>query len=529
MGIIRKHISLAVLGAPSSGKTYLLSDLIQSFGEMGYVLKELPLSTPYNSFGSFFFETTNNVTDGLRQTEVYVCRPENHYGAIFSHPKLPVEVEVDFLNIAGETFGNDANHLGMFFQLKRGIQNIKGKKFAMVRYTNPAGKERFVLEPLRKLIESKEVEYSTEPSAFAINQEYRRGNFLDAGEIYAELKEDGYTRKDSKNINGKTLLKRFFEIVPDSIFSTLLTMWKRLFPGLNRYALDANHIFHYFYPLLYCMRATDIIICDRMFVSSKDERQTLESYPFDRLVSQVCSLVADKNVTPNVYLAFRGADFMLKTKENTYKALIEKMNMHDKHVLRDNLYSLFYVSLMQSLFNEKISLSGTEISELLDEDFNCNDYVNTALNNQTLTGMTLPMHLKTRVGFDLGNGFWHLMNQAEGGGLKKALTRGSNGGKKVKELFHSKERMTIPPHVYFTSTPIDINFNIYDNDKNDVTKFIHKDSKGIKYFHIETACNNVPSMCWGSYQLLDDILTQNGLNILMKKEKGSVLSYIKNK
>lgn len=517
MSILKKHISLAVLGAPSSGKTYLLSDLIQSFSEMGYLSQELPLTTPFSSFGSFFFETTS-ANDGMRQTEIFVCRQENHYCGIFKHPKLPIEVEVDFLNIAGETFGDNANHMKKFIELKQGIQNIKGKQFSLVTYTNPAGKERYILEPAKILVDKHVVNFSTKPCSYQIDQEYRRTNFLDFSEIYAELKTDGYIRGKVKAINGKTLLEKYFKIMPDSVISTLTLMWNMLFPNLNRYDFDANHIFHYFYPLLYCMRATDIVICDRLFASSKDDEMLEQSYPFHFFVGQVCSLMESKDINPNVYLAFRGTDFMLAKREKYYKELMEKSTGNDRHTMRNYLYTKFCEALLNVL--DKNSTS--------DDEQDYGNYIDTIPGVPTLTSMDIEQHLRTRMGSDQGHGFWHLINQAEGQGIICQLKRMFIGQKTVKELYSMPDRPTIPPHVYFTSTPIDVNFNIYVNDKTDYTRFIHKDNESLKFFHIENACNGIPSMCWGSYQLLDDILTQNGLNIFAKINDNSLLNYLKN-
>lgn len=517
MSILKKHISLAVLGAPSSGKSYLLSDLIQSFSEMGYVNQELPLTTPYSSIGSFFFETTS-ADDGMRQTEVFVCRQENHYCGIFKHPKLPIEVEVDFLNIAGETFGNNASHMKMFNELKQGIQNIKVKQFALVTYTNPAGRERYILEPARELVAKGTVPFSTAPCAYEIDQYYRRYNFLDSGEVYAELKNEGYKRGKVKAINGKTLLDRYFEIMPDSVISTLTLMWNMLFPNLNRYTYDANHIFHYFYPLLYCTRATDIVVCDRLFASSEDDELLDQSYPFHFFVGQVCSLMESKDINPNVYLAFRGTDFMLAKKEKNYKELMEKCAGSDRHTMRNHLYTVFCKALLNVLDENTTS----------DDELDYDNYIDTTPGVPTLTGMDIDQHLRTRMGSDQGHGFWHLMNQAEGQGIICLLKRMFNGQKTVKELFTMTGRPVFPPHVYFTSTPIDVNFNIYVNDKTDYTRFVHKGKENVKFFHIENACNGVPSMCWGSYQLLDDILTQNGLNIFAKNKDKSLLNYLKN-
>ena len=76
-----KRIRIAVIGARSSGKSYLLYDMIHAFELLGYHPEELPLSYPHSSFGAYFYDTFNNATGGMRGTERYACRPESHYVA----------------------------------------------------------------------------------------------------------------------------------------------------------------------------------------------------------------------------------------------------------------------------------------------------------------------------------------------------------------------------------------------------------------------------------------------------------------
>ena len=76
----RKKLHIAVIGSPSSGKSYLLYDLIHAFHNLGYVARELPLKFPHSSFGSFFYDVINPMTGGMKGTERYACRPENHFG-----------------------------------------------------------------------------------------------------------------------------------------------------------------------------------------------------------------------------------------------------------------------------------------------------------------------------------------------------------------------------------------------------------------------------------------------------------------
>ena len=68
---------------------------------------------------------------------------------------------------------------------------------------------------------------------------------------------------------------------------------------------------------------------------------------------------------------------------------------------------------------------------------------------------------------------------------------------------------SLPPHVYFTATPIDASLDIYINDPTDVTRFMFDDGKTVKSFAREVNADMARHGCWGSLQLLQDLLAQN--------------------
>ena len=74
-----EKITLAVVGIPHSGKSYLLSDIITSYRNMGYVEHRLEREgVPYRRISDF---QANIAKKGsVSQTEVYPLRPgENIY------------------------------------------------------------------------------------------------------------------------------------------------------------------------------------------------------------------------------------------------------------------------------------------------------------------------------------------------------------------------------------------------------------------------------------------------------------------
>lgn len=506
MAILTKRLRWAIIGAPASGKTYLLSDLIQAFKVMGFEHQALPLDTPHSSFGAFFFETTDKHDGGMRQTEKYACRPENHYGAVLHHPRSLYDIHIDFLNIPGEAFGNDAAHIDMYFKLKDAISAVGKGVFALTRYTNPAGRQRFILEPSQQQLTAHSIQLPLRVKPFCVMQESKRMNYIGSNAIYGELAYDEYRREKTVGITGRQLLDRFFEIEPDSVMMTLRLLWQYLFPALDYDDYFANDIFLFFYPLLYCQKATDIILCDKLYrPKTTGDHAIGDSYPFHSLVAQVSNFIDhEDSIHPNVYMAFRGTDFILRSKEANYKAHIAQLK--DKANLRDDLYSLFLQALTDG--------SG----EYLDSD---------PQDGRTLTGMQLDKHLATRYGSDMANGFWHILVKSESNRLLSRLWRNMRHIRPIRDIYREHKPLPMPPHVYFTSTPIDADFNIYVNDPDDASKFIHHDPDRIRSFHIETACNGVQSMCWGSYQLLADILYQNGLTPWGQQPQSPSLRYLK--
>ena len=69
----------------------------------------------------------------------------------------------------------------------------------------------------------------------------------------------------------------------------------------------------------------------------------------------------------------------------------------------------------------------------------------------------------------------------------------------------------MPPHIYFTCTPITQEFEIYVNDpENANQRFVNNNETGtMKYF--DTAGSH---FCFGTYQLCLDMLAQHGENIV---------------
>lgn len=504
---MRKHLQWAIIGAPSCGKTSLLGDLIQSFDLMGFRLEALPLSSTSSSFGAFFAETTG-ANGQLLQTDRYACRADDLYSACFTHPSLALTLEVDFLNLPGETFRHP-ERIDLFLRLRTHLNSITAPVFAIDTYVNPEGCKRHILRYA-------EANTDEDTNVKPWPRTMRHANYMDRQQICAELREAKYSFAKTTFLNGKKLMERFFDIEADSFYETLCSNWKRVVPELDFKTYRDQHVLFNFFPLMYCTRATDIVICDKLFRPKGNTKGIVTNYPFGELVKNVGDFVENLDDRhPHVYMAFRGADFMLHNCEANYQQYLGTLAAGESPLCRrQKAYTLFCLSLLSQLYGQTYApeTGYPDVGPYADISGG---------SGAPLAGMALKTHLDTRFGQDPGNGFWYLLNQM------LPVARRWRKRRDFSAIYNDTCRPAMPPHVYFTSTPIDEHFCIYRNDSADASRFVYESSEKIRAFHIETAVNGVKSMCWGSLQLLDDILACNGITSPAAKYAGPLLKYFK--
>lgn len=451
MNPLSKQLSIAVIGAPSCGKSYLLFDLIHAFHVLGYRPKELPLDYPYSSFGTFFYDTFNADTGGMRGTEVYACRPENHYGAHLSN-RRGRDLWVNFLNIPGEAFKN-LEAIKNFFVLKDRIEHIKPGLFWLVRYEAPSGHE------LKLIVPSQGFNLDSYP-AVSINSWARHVDYMQWEYISALISTGDYHEQGRrKSVSGKYILSHLNELMTDSVLLSLKAVWPMI-TGLPE-DLDyyEENVLKHFYPLCYCQNATDMIICDNL---SAQESAAVLSQEVGHYLDSFTGHA------PNVYLAFRNADMLLGEKAGDYKKALAATIGQGEVSRRNRIYTTFLAELMPALDADDGGWIGKEKAE----------------------------HIVLGVGRGMGFAFRELLN--------KSLVRNQRP-----TSIAADTAKPLTPHVFFTATPIDSGLAVYQNDPGDVTRFYLDNGKIIKSFVRETSHDMAQHFCWGSLQLLIDILTQN--------------------
>lgn len=484
----RPVIRLAVVGGPASGKTYLLSDFIQALGSLSVLCfgTEDP-DFPGNSFVQFRPDISKD--GGAAKTEIYAGRREYHYAATCKDSSTGKKLDIEFVNIPGESF----DHTATYNAVKGALEHHKPKSFRVVTYKNKNTEEkRLIVELVDKELPSpKDIEDAYLP-------EDRSAEYLSRNVIYKELKELNYTRTTSYKINGKTLLRDMGRFDTDSVLESIGEIIGRLnvqkVPSYDAFEGEKPH----FYFLRFCETATDIIVCDKIFTPDNTVDEVFSTGNLMELIVNFYKSNDEKG--PSAYLAYRGTDFMLQGKEEAYRELVKKLQKQGKtpKMIKNAIYSLFEYLVWREIspaqdmdpkyFARTLGLTLEDITD--DEEITPEDFINFSPTNgkaRTQDGDALK-HIDAQIGTE-GQAFRKLLNFA-----------------------YPHMSMTIPPylrnipaHAYFTATPITQNFEVFTNDSENPTRFVNSKRH---YFDEQNSSFN-----FGVTQLCLDLLKQHGITI----------------
>ncbi len=502
----RKRIRLAVVGTTSSGKSFLLRDILKTLSSMSGVFN--PLDNELQSYKNFANYSPDE-TGGHGGTPLYACRPNNHYGARVVHKNESNDkYDLSFLNIPGEIFAkaeqNRPSRLQAYILLKDQISQLR-KYFIVSTWHTESGDIRYIVEPAKGCTATDaDRTYTT-----VTNEKMLKLRYMDWREIYAELHNSGFEQcpGSAHRISGKKLLKNFFEYDTDSVIRSIRDLIQNNqmkgidFDTTDFEALGYDRSFTF---LHYCSQATDIVLCDRIF--TKKESRTNEML-FGDLAEGLDSFLDESSNSHNlnVYLAFRNVDFLLIQKEDVYKKLCEelKSGMNDEQK-RNVIYSLFNYALLNYLdsnleisdeeFDDWIGLPEGKRSELVQPDIEKlkKDLIDFNGSDGLIhMGSDLKQHISSRLGGQ-GHSFRRIL-------LKTGYISPTTGN----------PRDNIVPHVYYTCTPITEDFDIYQNyiEGNELATDFRKEIDGKTRLFYEQFSH----ACFGSYQLCMDILTQHKL------------------
>lgn len=496
------RIRLAVVGRPASGKSYIINDIMQAYASMGF--NQHPLKKNGIGYGTPA-QYLNDVIEGgtMLRGEDYACRAENHYGAVASYGSKK-EFDIDYLNIPGETF-RDKRNIGLFYKLYEHL-NTNAKNFRLVTWARSTGEEVYVVEPLHG--DTSELEAALASSERRL-QGIREGAYLSWGQIFAELHEGGYKMTPKhKLISGRTLLRNLMAYNIDSVINSIGTI--AITFGIKHLETkqEYNNFKKKFYFLNYCKNATDIVICDKLLVpdegaSTAAATQSGDAMFFSDLCNNLIQFFPKSGSRPNVYLAFRGVDFLMHNREDSYKAIQTAINADDDienkdEEMRNAQYSVFAYALWRHIDprvtvrpEEQKDVLGTQLTDAANGDIEAT-FLNLA-SGTVADGGTVSNYISSHIGRNTAGTFSYLLNFAYPSLALASILDPID---------------YIVPHVYFTGTPITLDFLIYRNDPaNKNARFICKDIEGSARYFDQCGSNH----CFGSYQLALDILQQHGI------------------
>ncbi len=518
--INRKRIDLAVVGTTSSGKSFLLNDILSSLRNMGGKFSSLRSD-------SLLYKTIVNYSPdesgGHGQTPIYACRRTNFYGTYVNHSQDGRKYDFVFMNIPGEIFmrptQGEASRLRAYIDLKDALSKMK-KRFYVSTWVDAADEIRYIVEP----VTGASITDDNRRSRITTDQHILKMRYMDWSELFGDLNNCGFheCNGSKRKINGATLLKKFFEYDTDSVMMTLYDMMSsgQIRCDFNEEDFRAKMYDKCFTFFHYCSRASDIVLCDRIFTM----KETLSNeMPFGEITRGLSSFLDnlghDRHV--NVYLSFRNVDFLMFSREKNYQKLNKDiLGRLDKEQRRNIIYSLFHY-VLQHHINKNVIVKGDDFYSLVGlpkEGIPENDLITEEVSQLTenlvdLTGNQgvvyeapdLKNHITTRLGDEA-----HAFND---------LLRSSDNTTEVEEELFSQ----ITPHVYFTCTPVTQDYDIYRNyqEGDRIATDFCKEVNGKTMFFARQNSH----ACFGSYQLCMDILTQHDL---MDSETGTLLRRLQN-
>ena len=526
-----RHITLAVVGERSSGKSFLLLDMMRSLRGMGVER----FNTLKNRSGQVYkgvMLLNPNEKGGSGGTPLYAYRQSKHYGNYIDQLG---GFDLDFLNIPGEAFfdadtreGKPISALDAYFNLQKRLLET-GKIFIVRLYKGPIGFLK-VVEPLNPS-ETYIAEKAAPTTYNDRKQEEEMLNlrFRTCSELYGNLQTKqykecpawGYPRK----IDGKTLLQEFFDFDADSIMTALCDVIS-IFEDLGFNATDFKSQYDRPFAFIhYCAQATDMVICDRIYRPKGKEGDSNEGFDFVKFCDSLLSFKdrAFRKRKINMYLAFRNVDFLLAPKESNYKEFYQLLRKlfagegKETERIRNAVYSLFHYAAMEqmeqlnkheddtmnmdTLLYQLIGEISPEQKEALTTLLGNvagipKKYLNLEENHDNVyNDVDAQEHIINRIGGN-GSGFLGLLGQV-----------------------HAQ----VLPHIYFTCSPMTLDGEIYTNCTDGTNDFerIREDGKQLLF----SRCGSRAS--FGAYQLCMDILLNHNIGqfangALLRQIQGNV-------
>ena len=501
-------VRLALVGATTSGKTYLLQDIAAALQfRMGYRVTSVPGFLDFSDLN----RRTTNTGGATERSRLYACR--THYACMLNiagegRPACRLE----FLDVPGECF--EANALNVFKHIKNQLFEVSDKVY-LVRTWRRGNHEQRTIHFIGG--DNTAVDADGSESGTAGVDRYRTG-----AEVVESLRQQGYTPDAAeRTIDGKEFVSRFFDFVTDSALNAIARSWPLIGQAVSEAvgteisasAFENIHVRNFYY-LYFTYAATDIVFCDKSAMPvSKDLRpQPDESSTnaFYDMLTGTMALVADnKSGSKRWYLAFKGMDSLLP--DGLYQAIYHRSGDD-----ADLTYSLFVLMLARAINHHSLDIDADEMWHWLTARNHTDDIDNPDEFKSDLYDMVRRVVDDEQPYFNAPETY--MVNSTDYKHEENAI------GDHIAARIYSFASAThlnadsavgtttsMPPHVYFTATPIDRRFKIYG----------HVDDNLFK-----GATRPLERLCFGSRQLITDIMLGAGITLPDDSDgQGKLLTY----
>lgn len=407
------EIRVAIIGDVSSGKSYLIMDMVQALRNLSPFRRHIiPEYTP----------THHGIGNGNNATMVYAVRDDDYYE--YKYQDGDKKKIIQILDMPGEAFSNgEAKKLAYSIFEKM----IDGKiMFKKIVGCNSETNDTISILSFGDLenVEDKDVP-----------QELGHDIYYLSSEIYAYYSRKGYNfdKKEIENVSGEDVIRNFFDYNRDSIMSAIydskmLETSNESFKQLNR------EVYFWFYAML----STHLVLCN--LIASPDGQEGRIGTSLDAMLDMV------GNAQKGLYLVYKGVDMVMDQTNLGYKLKGVKINLkkngldaNDAGLVHDWVYAEFVYGLLKYFNN------------------NCDD------------SQTKPAILNLDgVKFNIGTRFRAAENDNS---FRDALNRQIYGRFRNFYKNQIKEAADVCPYVFFASSAIDIEYNIHKNAEDDKTKF----------------------------------------------------------
>ncbi len=512
-----ESIRLAVVGSISSGKSFLIRDLLNAILGMDCTcFRSKTLERKYGFKYRSPKDFSPNENGGNGGTPIYACRQSKHFGCRVAKTSS-FRYVLSFLNIPGEIF--EEPKLTHYHQLKK--QLLTDRKLFTVHTYDISGERRLIVKPNEDFcVVDNTIAPPKELSAYV-------DRFKSWAEINGELEpNEKFKAKKVEHLSGNELMMNFFKYDTDSVMRSITSLIEKgdVFHDLSFNADDFENnksdlSFVFFH---YCTLATDIILCDRIYAPrDRDQVENIEQMDYKTLTNSLYQFLEEENLAKEikVYLAFRNVDFLLQKPEveAAYQSLYKQLRKKkmDKGGCRNAIYSLF----SYLLFNHIGSINNSDIGDTIEYILGIDETMNVELlpGEANSTEESFIKKLEDRY-VDITGSTGQLMSPV--GMTDHILSRIGDQGQGFRQLlvqtgWAGDPNSSFVPHVFFTCTPITQDYRVFKNgDRNkgqdefgfyrEIT--LDNGTTVVKDFDQASSC-----ACFGSYQLLLDILYRHDI------------------